>query len=265
MRILAITPFLPDRRARSGGPQAMFDRIELLSRDHSMTLVTLAEPGQRDAAIALAGLDVRVLAVVRRPVVGARAAWRKRIRLAVGLLVDRRPMLVQEFGSATLCATLRTLTASETFDAVLIEHLLAAQCSPCLAGSAAGRVILTDHDVRGAFPPPRPPGRGSWGTWRGPLARLERIKWRGYARWAYSAAAVVAVPTEADAQVVRSEAPRTIVAVVPFGLSVDRDPHPADPAASSATLSGAPAPPPPPPLARRERPVRREFRARTEP
>ena len=214
MKILLISPFLPDPEAPAGAPRAIFDRVRLLCREHEVTVAALTEPGDRPRRY-ITETGARVYAVARPAI-----AWHKQLRLAAGLLVGGRPVLVQEFGSSRLCGRVGSLVSGERFDVVLVEHALAAQYADCL-GEDAPLVVFTDHDVRATFP------KGSASRPASllrrlmlPLDLLDRALWRRYTRRAYRSAALVTVPTEEDAAIVRRVAPGARVEVVPFGMAV---------------------------------------------
>lgn len=147
------------------------------------------------------------------------SAWRKRLRLAAGLVAGGQPVLAQEFSSARMCRLVGRLAREEHFDVVLVEHVLAARYIDCL-GPGAPPVIFTDHDVRASFPerpaalPASLPRRFML-----PLDLLDRAAWRRYTRRAYHLAAVVTVPTAEDARTVRAQAPDARVEIVPFGMA----------------------------------------------
>jgi len=223
MDVLVVSPFLPCPNAMAGAPRAIFDRIALLAMDHAVTVATLANPAERASMVELTRLGVALTAVIRHPEGNGMARWRKRLRLAIGSAGDPQPMLVQEFWSPGMCRVLQRISSRRTFDAVLVEHLLAAQYIRCLVGPSASRVILTDHDVRGAFPGHPPPLRGQPGMLPWPIRFLDHRKWTGYARWAYRRAALVTVPTDDDAAVITDEVPSGRLVVVPFGLHLPKD------------------------------------------
>jgi glycosyltransferase involved in cell wall biosynthesis len=217
MKILLISPFLPDPEAPAGAPRAIYDRVRLLCREHEVTVATLMEPdeGSSEVPRPLVDAPVRVYAMTRPA-----AAWHKQLRLAAGLLVGGRPVLVQEFGSSRLCGRVRWLVRGERFDVVMVEHALAAQYVECL-GKDAPPVVFTDHDVRTSFPKGRASRPASLlRRLMLPLDVLDRALWRRYTRRAYRSAAGVTVPTEEDARLVRRVAPGVRVEVLPFGMAV---------------------------------------------
>src|SRR5689334_1154567 len=133
MKILLLSPFLPHSQARSGAPRAIFDRLQMLSRVHDISVATYVAPDEAQYIAELEHLGVRVHAVARQQNISGKSGsglWRKRIRLAVGLLMDKRPMLVQEFGSRSLRTLLQRMAREERFDVVLLEHILMAQYLP---------------------------------------------------------------------------------------------------------------------------------------
>jgi glycosyltransferase involved in cell wall biosynthesis len=220
MKLLVLSPFVPDPAALSGAPRAIFDRLHLLADRNEITVIAMRASGERADAPALESCGVTLRTVRRRTLTAAsspRARRWKRIRLAIGLLVDPRPLLVQEFGDRTICAAIRTALASQRFDQVLVEHILMAQYIPCVRDGSPVRTTLSDHDVAASDTA----GAGDWFRvpFKGWLARLDRVKWHRYTRRAYRSATSILVPTAEDARVVRMNVPDADVRVVPFGIA----------------------------------------------
>jgi glycosyltransferase involved in cell wall biosynthesis len=220
VNLLLLSPFVPDPTAPGGAPRAIFDRVDLLSDRHEITVVAMREPEER-TAIPLLDPRVVTLVTVRRrsssvPLSG-RVKWRKRARLAFGLATDARPLLVQEFGNAEMCAAIESVRSSRRFDLVLVEHILMAQYIPCLRTDRQEKVALSDHDVAASQGAVRSIGAG----WRlsGWIQRLERAKWHRYVTRAYRSADTILVPTDEDAQLVTGEVQAARVRVVPFGIA----------------------------------------------
>lgn len=227
MRILLITPFLPYAEARAGCPRAVLDRIRLLTTDHELTVVTFVEPAERAHYRALMTGGAQVHGVLRRPDVGLVGLnrWRKRAQLLFGLIVRGKPVLVQEFGSRQLRRVLSRLLSQQTFDLVLVEHILMAQYLDTKAptGGTAPPVVLSEHDLRLAIPDPSVAHKPQTaiGKVSACLHWLDRVAWRRYALRAWRRAALVTVPTREDGAVLGAIAPEVRSVVVPFGLAVD--------------------------------------------
>jgi glycosyltransferase involved in cell wall biosynthesis len=219
MRILVVSPFLPYVQAKSGAPRAIFDKLQLLSPRHTITLATFVAPGEASHKTALAQLNVRTYGVTRHDsATRTTGLWRKRARLAAGLLTDRRPMLVQEFGSRAMCRLLERVTRDQNFDVVMFEHILMAQYMRCIQQHTGLPTILVEHDVRAAFPSQQTlPDRRALGV-TVILARVDRAKWASYASRAYRQATRVIVPTDEDAKLLERKVLGVHAQVVPFGL-----------------------------------------------
>ncbi len=237
MRILLVSPFLPYAGAKAGAPRAIFDRLELLSKQHDVSLVTFATPDDILHRSELERLNIRVYPVSREDNAGAARGlrlWRKRARLAAGLFTDSRPMLAQEFGSKRLRRLLERLVREQEFDVVMVEHILMAQYTRCLELGAGLPIVLTEHDVRAAFAEKSHYRDRHATPVRLLLGLLEQAKWAAYARKGYGQATCVLVPTSEDARLLGSNAQGVQAQVVPFGLSSKRSVED-----SSAQLAGS--------------------------
>jgi glycosyltransferase involved in cell wall biosynthesis len=220
VKILMLTPFLPYADARAGAPVAVYERLQLLASEHQLSVVTFATPEEKGQTRDLARLGVRVYALPRRTAQRGLALWRKRARLAFGLLIDSRPMLALEFGSNRMRRLLSRLLREQRFDLILVEHTLMAQYVAILDPKRLPPVALSEHDVHASLGTGT---RAQSGALRpgAPIAvllkHLDRQKWERYTLRAYSKAAVVLVPSTGDAGVVKSRAPGVPVEIVPFG------------------------------------------------
>ncbi len=245
MNILLLAPFLPRPDAPSGNPRAVFDRARLLSTIHRLTVVTFIEPGEMDKVEALQALGIKVHAVVRdpRPMMSGPSLWRKRARLTAGLFNLKQPMLVQEFYDPRMTRVVSTLLEREKFNLILIEHILMAQYIDRLDTLTTPPVVLTEHDVRLAFPLKgtgvsgrgsgivgrKAEGRRQWAEGSGQkavgsglgsvLRSFEKMRWRRYETRQCRRADTVLVPSAEDADVLAKEVPGLNLHVVPFGLA----------------------------------------------
>lgn len=224
MKVLVIAPFLPYPQAKSGAPRAVFDRVRLLSRHNEVSVAAFAGRDEQQYKADLRRMGVQVYSVAspsERAAGTWQSLWRKRVRLALGLVPDSRPMLVQEFGSRRMCKFIAALIRRHRFDVVLVEHILMAQYITCVGHpgkqSRGVPVVFTEHDIRTAFP--GAPLSLEAARWRLPLLMLDRLKWRRYAGSAYKQAAAVTLPTPEDALILRANVPGVEPFVVPFGLA----------------------------------------------
>ena len=192
VKILLLTPFLPYRDARAGAPQAVYDRLCLLAPYHDITVVTFAEPGQEAEAVDLLSLGVKVRYVMRAAARSGFALWRKRLRLALALLLGRLPMLVVEFRHSGIVRIVEHSLETERPDLILVEHMLMAQYVSHTRGRRDVPVVISDHDVQaGTATKIAPATRVSRR-----LGRIERRRWSRYAERAWQSAQAVLVSSE---------------------------------------------------------------------
>jgi glycosyltransferase involved in cell wall biosynthesis len=219
VRLLVLTPFVPDSEAPAGCPRAVFDRLSLLAGEHEIAVACLATADERGRTAAVEGLGVRLVTAPRKPPSSRFGTAATRLRQAAGLLLPRRPDLVQRFGSARLRRRVRRLGADFGPEVVLVEHVLMAQY---LAAVPTGvPVVLTDHDVHLALGDPADAPRG--------LQAYDAWRWRTYAEQAYRRARSVLVPTAEDAAFLARNVPGIGPGVVPFGLAAGGEGEPALP------------------------------------
>jgi glycosyltransferase involved in cell wall biosynthesis len=224
-----VSPFLPYPEALSGAPRAIFDRLRLLAAEHEVWLATFVSPDERAHETELIRVGVHIYGVSRPEnslAGGVLHLWRKRARLAVGILTGRQPLLVQEFGSKALCRLLARLVTEHDFDVVMIEHILMAQYMSCTQRKANIPIVLTDHDVRAAFPGSHDLSRRMVSPIRLLFTMIDRTRWREYAKAAYKQATEVVVPTQEDARLLEKNTPGICAQVIPFGLAMPAQPAP---------------------------------------
>ncbi|MGN6608724.1 MAG: glycosyltransferase [Jatrophihabitans sp.] len=205
MRVLLVTPFLPDADAHSGAPRAVYDRVAALARTDDVEVVCFAEP-DGPTPHSVAGARIVAVPPPRRGTV------RKRFVLALGLVLPTRPMLVQEFRSRAMVSAVAAAARRMRPDVVLVEHVLAAQYGATPAIEAP--VVVSEHDAATTL---RAEHEVPIGPVRRLIDRYETVRWRRYAHAVYRRARAVTVPTEADAALVRRAVSRASVSVIPFG------------------------------------------------
>jgi len=215
LKILMLTPFLPYREARAGAPQAIYDRLCLLAPSHDITVVTFVEPGQEAAIADLQRLGVTVRYVLRTRANSGLALWRKRLRLALALLVGPLPMLAAEFRSSRLQRIVEQSLANDRPDLLLVEHILMAQYVPERGRRDTLPVIISDHDVQAGIAS----SVAQTGTISRRLWRTDRRRWAEYAERAWRRAQAVLVSSQADADKVRRRVPSAHVEIAPFGVA----------------------------------------------
>ncbi len=227
MRVLVLTPFLPYATAPSGCPRAVFDRLQMLSPAHRLSVACFVEQGEEGHIKDLRemGIDIhmtpRDVGKTRRGF----ATWQKRGRLAVGLCVGGRPVLAQEFRTRGMRHLIRRVVASNHFDVILVEHILMAQYLDGLTRVEVPPFVLSDHDTRMGVPATLPPKAGP----RALLHGLDRGAWLRHRVDAWGRATAVTVPTVEDAAVVTRLAPAIRPIVIPFGLAIQSNPGPPHP------------------------------------
>ncbi|MEO5952261.1 MAG: glycosyltransferase [Chloroflexia bacterium] len=217
---MVLNPFLPYSNAPAGAPQAVYDRLSLLSLDNQVVLVTFVEQTEEHRVMPLRTMGIDVRYVVRHPCSKGLPLWRKRLRLAKALLLGKLPLLVVEFQSRKMAQLLRRTLDEVAPDMLLVEHRLMAQylLDGRVAGTGVhpvkGRTIFSEHDARGEA-----------GVVSGPrplstlFRRVEAGRWADFTREVWRSACVVLVPTQEDATVIRERAVGVPVEVVPYGLA----------------------------------------------
>jgi glycosyltransferase involved in cell wall biosynthesis len=225
MRILLATSMVPDPDGIGAMPKLYHAQLEGLSRRHEVTLVSTfgEDPGQAEAARALAGSGLDAHFVDRRRSPSAGRRWLVRADLAARWASSRRPWRVV-CGAAGMQELIDEVAAERRFDVVAVEdNPLAVLRFP--AGVPA---VLTEHEAV----------RAPAGDWHGerlserPLQALRAFDWR---RWrdflpdAWRRFDLLQVYSEGDAGAVRRQAPELAdrIRVNPYGMVM---PPPADPA-----------------------------------
>jgi glycosyltransferase involved in cell wall biosynthesis len=226
MRILLIAPMVPQVEGAGAIPLLLYSQVLGLRERHEVTLVAGMgdEPGEAEAAGALARLGVDLHVADRRRPPSALWRWRRRWRLAARWARGSWPWRTVWFATPEVQATLDRLAATRSFDIVAVEDSSMA----VLRLPAGVPRVLTEHEVRRPrgvdwrTGPPR-----DWVRWA--LGEMDWRRWGRFQLRAWRRFDLLQVFTERDARAIADLAPEVAprVRVNPFGLA---PPPPADPA-----------------------------------
>jgi glycosyltransferase involved in cell wall biosynthesis len=216
MRILLIAPIPPDRDAQGAIPSVLAAQLSGLSERNHVTVVCVAGPDPRDIRsvqrLREAGVDVH--AVIRGGS-GWFRAWERRVRLAYGWLVLRRPWRTVWFADERLQGLVDELLAEQAFDVVVAED----DAMGVLRFDSRVPTVLTVHELGRSRPAP---SSGHLRRTRDRLAKMDWRRWPGYQRAVCSRFDLLVVFTDADRERVAELDPRLAarVRVVPFGVEL---------------------------------------------
>lgn len=211
MRILLVAPMVPQDTGGGAIPVLLHAELLGLSERHEVSLVTAVgdEPGEAEAAAALAssGLDVHI-ADRRQPRAGIRR-WRRRLRLAGTWARGQWPWRTVWFADPGVQEALDRLTTANSFDVAAVEDS-AMSVFRLPAGLPA---VLTEHEVLVTED-------GVERASAGLLHRLDSKRWSSFQRSAWRRFDRVQVFTPHDAEAMTLLAPDVgpRVRVNPFGL-----------------------------------------------
>jgi polysaccharide biosynthesis protein PslH len=232
VKILIVSAMPPDRSAPGADPIVLHAEVSGLAERHSVSLVTIAGPNERELR-AVRNLEfngVEVHAVCRSEPHG-RARWERGARQARVWLRGDWPARTGWFWDSRMQGVIDRVTAGTTFDVVLAEdNAVGVYRLP-----ASPLRILTEHDVRrlrGVTAPPASP-RG-WTAWA--FHEADRCRLPSYHRAMWGKFDIVQVFTERDAEVARSIAPEVAgrLRVNPFSVPL---PSPAREGAEPDTVA----------------------------
>lgn len=237
MRILLLAPMVPQRDGAGAIPVLLHALVVGLLRRHDVTLVTAVgdEPGESDAADALArsGVDLHV-ADRRRPPPGRRR-WQRRWQLASTWAREGWPWRTVWFAAPTVQEMLDRLARTRKFDIVAVED-----SSMSVFRLPEGvPAVLTEHEVRR----PRsvdwragPPAR--WPSWA--LGELDARRWASFQRTVWGRFDRLQVFSARDARAMEELAPEVAarVRVNPFGLVLPPTSDPAQERAGTVLFVG---------------------------
>jgi glycosyltransferase involved in cell wall biosynthesis len=218
MKILLLTPMLPQADGDGAIPVLLYAQLVGLHGRHEVTLVSGMgdEPGELRAAQALirAGVDLHV-ADRRQPRRGM-ARWRRRRQLLSTWARGSWPWRTVWFAAPAVQRVLDKLATTRTFDVVAVED----SAMGVFRLPEAEVSVLTEYEVR--WPRPVDWRAGSPTAWpRWALRELDSRRWARFQRATWQRFDRVQVFTERDAEAISVLAPDVArrVRVNPFGLS----------------------------------------------
>jgi polysaccharide biosynthesis protein PslH len=217
MRILLISPMIPEASGTGAIPVLLHAQLVGLSERHEVTLVAGMgdEPGEAQAAEALrrAGVDLHV-ADRRRPPPGLQR-WRRRGHLAARWARGPWPWRTVWFCTDSVQRQVDRLVVGRRFDVIDVEdNSMAAIRLPADTPS-----VLTEHEVRRPRPVEWRPGvPGDWPGWA--FRELDWRRWKAFQRTAWKRFARLQAFSASDADAMESLVPEVAgrVRVNPFGL-----------------------------------------------
>jgi O-antigen/teichoic acid export membrane protein/glycosyltransferase involved in cell wall biosynthesis len=227
MRILLITPMVPDREGAGAIPLLLHAELGDLLERHQVTLVTAFgdDPRERAAVEVLTRAEVDVhLADRRQPPPGLRR-WRRRTRLAAKWASHRWPWRTVWFADPAIQKLIDQVGAAQQFDVVAVED-----SSMAVFRLPSGTpTVFTEHEVRRPRRVdwrPGPPSR--WPGWA--RQEIDWRRWSGYQRQIWQRFDRVQTFSRSDAEAIARLAPEVAerVRVNPFGVDL---PPASDPAA----------------------------------
>ncbi len=225
LKILLVTSMVPQAEGGGAIPVLLDAQLTGLRKRHSVTLISAVgdEPGEAEAAAALAasGLDARF--ADRRQPRSPAARWRRRGRLAGTWAFTPRPWRSVWFAVPGVQRLVDRAVATEDFDVIAVED----SAMSALRLPEDVPAVLTEHEVLRPRPvdwrlgwPSKWPSRAMHELdWRR-RPRFQRVGWRRFTR--------VLAFTRRDAEAIAALAPEVAsrVRISPFGTIL---PPPADP------------------------------------
>lgn len=184
MRILFLTPFLPDPEARHGGGSYIGALAAGLTEHAELGLAYLARPGDGAPAADTWTWHARV------PYEGEPKGFAHQVKMLARW--RRQPLLVAKHAAPTMWRALEQARATFRPDVALVEMAQMAQYLPGLRGLPS---VLTDHEDG-------QPGNAGTGLGRWADRRDERL-WSRYVRAFYPLADALQAVTEEDAVALR--------------------------------------------------------------
>lgn len=205
MRILVITAQFP-YPPTSGFDSRVYQLARHLAQRHRVSMLSYAWPSQRAAAEQLAReMDVRVVEHPRRSQVARRAGQ-------VRSLFSRRPYCCAEVYSEAMQRAIDEMCAATHFDIIQLEtSILSAFRFP-----AGTRLVLDEHNIEYEVFERMSEGERTWT--RRTFNRIEAGRFRRFEQAAWEQVDACAVTSEREVPVIRAQARRLPIAVVPNGV-----------------------------------------------
>ncbi len=203
-----LTPYLPYPPV-SGGRSRTYNLVKRLARDFAITLVCFGRPEERtfDLAPLQALCD---LVVINRP------SSPSKLRAALLSLTAIKPITMRLYTSTEFRETIQRLLRVRLFDLIhvesfyMLQNLPAELPVPVLLSEPAIEYLAWWRHARVAKP-----------IYQRPALALEALKMRFFEPQAWSAATLVGVMSEIDAQIVKRAAPGVPTVLSPNGVDVD--------------------------------------------
>ncbi len=220
LRLLLLLPFAPRLDATHGGGQAMAQLLVPLSARHRLALLYFRADDEEHLDPLLQE-RCEVTVEIRRPVgwTSASARWRRRARLAKGLLRGR-PIWASDWAVDEYGRRLGALAREWRPDLIQIEYQIMAQYLPSLAAWPAPRV-LTVHE------PGVSAARDLVRSRRGHarlLSVADLLAWRRFEASHLAEVQAVVTFTEGDRRVLLPIAGRTPIVRIPLGSTTPERP-----------------------------------------
>ncbi len=203
-----LTPYLPYPPV-SGGRARTYNLLKRLTRDFAITLVCFGRPEER--AFDLSPLQALCeLIVIKRPSSPSKA------RAALLSLTSVKPITMRLYTSNEFRESIQRLLRARLFDLIHVESFYMLQNLPpelpvpVFLSEPAIEYLAWWRHARVAMP-----------RYQRPALALEALKMRFFEPQAWSAATLVGVMSEVDAQIVKRAAPGVPTALSPNGVDVE--------------------------------------------
>ncbi|MEC7584017.1 MAG: glycosyltransferase [Planctomycetota bacterium] len=228
MRLLLVSPFVPDRNARHGGGSYLGNLCEALAEhaDLGLCALTGAEDQPPENGSAIQWSWQAQLPVPERPRQGIPLLGHQ-LRMAWRWGAQRRPLVAAKYWHPGMPALLARACREFQPDAALVELAQMAQYLPCLRSIPT---ILTDHEA--GVPANAHTNLGSWADQR------DQRLWQTYLRKHYPLAGSVQAVTQEDADVLEKQLGRNVTTRLPT-IAVPKQPAAPDRAPARALFLGS--------------------------
>lgn len=208
MNILIVSAQFP-YPTRSGFTTRVYQLARHLSMRHGVTVLSYAEPHQREGVAGLAA-QMSVRAVERTP----RSSKGKRVVQAL-TVVSPRSYSAREVHSTRMQAAIDELCSAESFDVIQLESSFL--CTFRFPSSP--RLVIDEHNIE--YELFQRTCESERSLPRRAFNRLEYLRFRRFEQVCWARADACVVTSEREVEPVRSCAPRTPVVVVPNSVDVD--------------------------------------------
>lgn len=206
--VLMLTPYLPYPPV-SGGRSRTYNLLKRLTRDFAVTLVCFGRPEER-------AFDLSPLQALCELIVISRPASPSKLRAALLSLTALQPITMRLYRSNEFRETVKRLLRVRLFDLIHVESFYMLQNLPpelpvpVFLSEPAIEYLAWWRHARVARP-----------IYQRPALALEALKMRFFEPQAWSAATLVGVMSEVDAQIVKRAAPGVPTVLSPNGVDTD--------------------------------------------